>query len=80
MKIITGYFNHETNPFSNLPTGLEESKQHGFPVGALIERVYSGTKTSLGGVHRRGAPQRQGATQHHCSLCHTGSKDDRRGV
>lgn len=49
MKIITGMFSHETNTFSNLPTGLEQFKQRHFLEGAAIEEAFLGTRTSLGG-------------------------------
>ena len=49
MKIITGMFSHETNTFSNLPSGLEQFKERHFLEGKRIEEVFGGTRTSLGG-------------------------------
>ena len=48
MKIITGMFCHESNTFSNLPTGMAEYRQHTWIEGPAIEQTFSGTKTSLG--------------------------------
>ncbi len=59
MKVLTGMFSHETNTFSNLPTGLEQFKQRHFLEGAAIEGAFGDTRSSLGGfidvARRRGA-------------------------
>ncbi len=37
MKFITGMFSHETNTYSNLPTGISEFQKHTMVEGTAIE-------------------------------------------
>ena len=48
MKFITGMFSHETNTYSNLPTGISEFQKHTMVEGTAIEERFSGTRTGLG--------------------------------
>ena len=49
MTFLVGEVIHETNTFSNLPTGKSQFQERLLCYGDAVERWYRGTRTSIGG-------------------------------
>ncbi len=49
LRFAVAMLSHETNTFSNIPTGIDDFREHGLYFGKDVIKAHEGQKTGIGG-------------------------------